>query len=85
MQSGKQRRVARVNPPNGKAPMRISSKTKKVIKTAATHYYDIHYYAKAMAQEFNHEVALDIVSERFELADDERELLNEYLYGFVTL
>lgn len=63
--------------------MKISAKTKKVVKTAATHYYDIHYYANAMAQEFDHEVALDIVSERFELTEEERSILNEYLYGFV--
>lgn len=63
----------------------MTAKLKKTLKTAATHYYDIHYYANAMAQPFDHNVALDIVCERFELNEEERDTLNEYLYGFITL
>lgn len=35
-----------------------------------------------MGQKIDHNVALDIVCERFE--DVDRDTLNEYLYGFIT-
>lgn len=62
--------------------MKLTAKQKILIRSAATHYYDIQYYANAMGQKLNHEVALDIVCERYKSVD--RDTLNDYLYGFIT-